>query len=115
MVSPEFPVLKEGNNLLIKCSFSKDKEIQTVGWYKDKKRVTKNVVVVSAFESVLRISNATKSDAGVYECRVTDFGVGYWVKSATVKVEGMCSTFSNVGLRTILYMTISFDATHIYI
>ena len=93
MVSPEFPVLKEGNNLIVKCSVSKDKEIQTVGWYKDKKPVTNDVVAVSAFESELRINNATKSGAGVYECRVTDFGMGYWVKSATVKLEGMCTTF----------------------
>ena len=88
VVSLVTPVVKEGDNLVIKCSVSKDKEIHTIEWYKGKKRVTRNVVVMSAFESMLRINNVTKSDAGDYECRVTDFGVGYWHKSASVNVEG---------------------------
>ena len=89
MVSPEFSVVKQGDNLSIKCSVSGGKEIHSIGWYKDKTPVTDKTVVKSAFQSVLRLNNITKSDAGDYECRVTEFGVGYWLKSATVKIEGI--------------------------
>ena len=88
MVSPEFSVIKEGDNLVITCSVSGDKEKQSIAWFKDKKPVNDNMVVTSASRSLLRFNNVTKSDAGSYECRVMDFGVGYWMKSTTVKVQG---------------------------
>ena len=89
MVLPDVSVVKEGDNVVINCSVSGAKEIHTIGWYKDKKPISDDVVDTSTFESVLTLQNVQKSDAGVYECRVINFGAGYWLKSATVQVKGI--------------------------
>lgn len=88
VVLPDVSVVKEGDNVVINCSVSGAKEIHTIGWYKDKKPISDDVVDTSTFESVLTLQNVQKSDAGVYECRVINFGAGYWLKSATVQVKG---------------------------
>ncbi|CAH3127131.1 unnamed protein product, partial [Porites lobata] len=89
VVSPEQSVVKEGNNINVTCSVSKGKKINSITWYKDKKLVPDELVVTSSFKSILILTNVAHSDAGIYECRVVDFGAGYWFSPATIKVEGV--------------------------
>lgn len=88
-MSPEHSVVKEGNEIKVTCSVSKEKKINSITWYKDKKLVPDEMVVTSSFKSILILTKVTHSDAGIYECRVVDFGAGYWFTPATIKVEGM--------------------------
>lgn len=90
-MSAEHSVVQEGNNINVTCSVSKEKKINSITWYKDKKLVPDELVVTSSFKSILILTNVAHSDAGIYECRVVDFGVGYWFTPATIKVEGMTS------------------------
>lgn len=90
-VSQQLSVVKERESLTITCSVS-GAETHSIAWFKDKKPVPKKHVFTSAFRSELKLDNVSKSDAGDYECRATDFGEGYWLKSATVKVEGKYSS-----------------------
>lgn len=94
VVSPEHSVVKERNNINVTCSVSKGKKINSITWYKDKKLVPDEMVVTSSFKSILILTNVTHSDAGIYECRVVDFGAGYWFTPATIKVEGMISVLT---------------------
>ena len=54
-----------------------------------------SLVFSSAYRSVLMLDNASKSDAGDYECRTTDFGDGYWLKTVTVTLKGTCMLTAN--------------------
>ena len=63
-------------------------ETHHIAWFKDKEPVPEKYVFKSALRSELRFDNVSKSDAKDYECRAMDFGVGYWLKTATVRVEG---------------------------
>ena len=93
-MSAEHSVVQEGNNINVTCSVSKGKKINSITWYKDKKLVPDELVVTSSFKSILILTNVAHSDAGIYECRVVDFGVGYWFTPATIKVEGMISVLT---------------------
>lgn len=86
-VSQQLSVVKEGQNLTITCSVSSG-ELHSLAWFKDKEPVPKKHVLTLGSHSELRINNVSKSDAGNYECRAMDFGAGYWLKTATVKIDG---------------------------
>lgn len=88
VLSPEASVAKEGDTVVINCTVSVKTEIHSIEWFKDKKLVSNHAVDTSGTGSLLTLRNVTKSDAGEYECRVIDFGAGYWFKSAFVQVEG---------------------------
>ena len=83
-MSAEHSVVQEGNNINVTCSVSKGKKINSITWYKDKKLVPDELVVTSSFKSILILTNVAHSDAGIYECRVVDFGAGYWFTPATI-------------------------------
>ena len=88
-VSQQFSVVKEGESLTITCSVSgTEPHSANIAWFKNKQPVPQKRVFTSAFRSELKLDNVSKSDAGDYECRVTDFGVGYFLKTAKVTVEG---------------------------
>lgn len=88
VLSSEASVAKEGDTVVINCTVSIATEIHKIGWYKDKKLVSNHAVDTPRTGSLLTLHNVTKSDAGDYECRVIDFGFGYWLKSASVQVKG---------------------------
>lgn len=93
-MSPKHSVVEVGNEINVTCSVSKEKKINSITWYKDKKLVPDELVVTSSFKSILILTNVTHSDAGIYECRVVDFGAGYWFTPATIKVEGMIAVLT---------------------
>ena len=76
-------MVEEGESLNITCSGSGG-ERHNIAWFKNKELVSESLVFSSAYRSVLMLDNVSKSDAGDYECRATDFGDGYWLKTATV-------------------------------
>lgn len=86
-VSQQVSVVKEGESVTIVCTVSGGKA-QSIIWFKDKEAVPEKHVYSSTSRSILRLNNVSKSDGGDYECRATDFGVGYRLKTATVIVQG---------------------------
>ena len=93
--SQQLSVVNKGESLNITCSVSGGEE-HSISWFKNKEPVSVNLVFSSAFRSVLMLNNISKSDAGDYECRIMDFGDGYWQKTTTVMVKGKCLPSSEV-------------------
>lgn len=94
VVSQQFSAVEEGESLNITCSvFAGGRH--NIFWFKNKEPVPQNLVFSSAYRSVLMLDNASKSDAGDYECRTTDFGDGYWLKTVTVTLKGTCMLTAN--------------------
>lgn len=110
-LSPEASVAKEGDTVVINCTVSVKTEIRSIEWFKDKKLVSNHAVDTSGTGSLLTLRNVTKSDAGEYECRVIDFGVGYWLKSAFVQVEDKEVTTTQTTTSTLAHTTPSTNAT----
>ncbi|XP_022801625.1 vascular endothelial growth factor receptor 2-like [Stylophora pistillata] len=106
-LSQQLSEVKEGDNLIITCSAS-GKESRDIAWFKNKTPVAEKNVLTSGFRSELKLYNVSSSDAGDYECRIMDFGVGYFTKTATVKVKGSTETMPTA-LTTATYPSASLE------
>ena len=87
-VLPSYSNSQEGTTVRIKCTLSGGNK-QSVEWYKDKRKVA----FAAVSDGELELKNISTSDAGNYECRVTDFGVGYLAAWAVVNVTGIDTLF----------------------
>lgn len=98
--------VEKGNNLTITCSVSGE-ESRDIAWFKNKVPVAEENVLTLGFRSQLKLYNVSSSDAGVYECRIMDFGVGYFVKTATVKVKDSANAVPTASTTTIYPSSVS--------